>query len=228
MSVKRISIKLEDSEQILLNIEALTNARPNEVLNAFRQLFEEKLEQSSLEKRSVIKFGKYSPLADYLANSKDITLDLSFAEIENILGRPLPDSAEGYRAWWANDVTHSQARAWIGVGWQTSEVDLEARQVKFVFVENEKELDYMTKFKNMNVKFKTLGGLNITSNGNEYLECDTSEGTIAVWGSAQNRKNIELLQQQALPCEASISCIPSNWPKHVYWVPELTQIVVKD
>ena len=33
--------------------------------------------------------------------------------------------------WWANDKTHSQARAWIGAGWKVAAVNIEAETVTF-------------------------------------------------------------------------------------------------
>ena len=69
-----------------------------------------------------------------------------------------------------------------------------------------------------------IGVLRTTSNGNSYLECQTQVGQIAVWGSAINRRNISLLQQQQVPFEAVMSCIPGRWAQHSYWVPEGTVI----
>jgi hypothetical protein len=59
---------------------------------------------------------------------------LDFQEVERILGRALPKSAGDYQAWWANDPTHSQAKAWLEVGWQTENLNLHGRTVEFVRV----------------------------------------------------------------------------------------------
>jgi len=40
-------------------------------------------------------------------------------KIEAASGFKLPASACTYRAWRANDVTHSQASAWLKAGWST-------------------------------------------------------------------------------------------------------------
>lgn len=71
---------------------------------------------------------------------------------------------------------------------------------------------------------RRVGVMRTTSNGNSYLECQTQVGQIAVWGSAVNRRNISLLQQQQAPFEAVMSCIPGRWAQHSYWVPEGTVI----
>lgn len=75
----------------------------------------------------------YAPLAEHLADLSAVTAQLSFAQIEHILGRSLPASARRHRAWWANDArgTHGQARAWMGAGWLVDTVDLNAATVRF-------------------------------------------------------------------------------------------------
>ena len=44
---------------------------------------------------------------------------LTHANIEEILGAPLPPSAKRRRAWWGNeaDATHVQRRSWLHSGW---------------------------------------------------------------------------------------------------------------
>ena len=57
-------------------------------------------------------------------------ITLSFAQVESILGFPLPKSAYTYNAWWANG-GHSQAAAWMNVGYQVAGVDLRMKSVIF-------------------------------------------------------------------------------------------------
>jgi hypothetical protein len=77
--------------------------------------------------------SSYKPLADYLSRKKGDQWDASFEEVERALGRPLPQSAYRYNAWWANQVGpgHSQTQGWRSVGWRTSKLDLERRRVRF-------------------------------------------------------------------------------------------------
>jgi len=76
--------------------------------------------------------SKYSGLAKYLSNLKETEVVLSFAEIERILGFPLPESARKLRMWWGNDQTHSQASAgWLAVGCVVEDVDFKNETVKF-------------------------------------------------------------------------------------------------
>jgi hypothetical protein len=51
----------------------------------------------------------YQPLSEYLAGQRRNELSLSFAEVEAILGCPLPYSAYAGN-WWTNTRTRPQAR----------------------------------------------------------------------------------------------------------------------
>ncbi len=76
--------------------------------------------------------GKYEPLALYLENRTEEIWDARFAEIERVLGFPLPRSAHDHPAWWANqEPGHSQTQGWRSAGWETSRVDLAAKKVRF-------------------------------------------------------------------------------------------------
>lgn len=48
-----------------------------------------------------------------------------------MLGCDLPLSARDHRPWWANDRSHSQARAWMEAGWKTTNVDMAAETLVF-------------------------------------------------------------------------------------------------
>ena len=61
---------------------------------------------------------KYEPLAEFLGSHKGDSCTLALAEIERIIAKPLPRSARTHPAWWGNDGTHSQARAWMEAGWR--------------------------------------------------------------------------------------------------------------
>ena len=62
---------------------------------------------------------------------------LPFAEIEEIIGKPLPPSAHKHPAWWANDSTgsHTHARAWMRAGWKVDHIDLANEYVEFSVAE---------------------------------------------------------------------------------------------
>jgi DNA-binding XRE family transcriptional regulator len=75
--------------------------------------------------------SKYYPLFEYLRQQPDtVPLELSFAEIEAILGQPLPPSAATTRAWWANSQS-TQALAWQETGWLVDYPNLDEKIVTF-------------------------------------------------------------------------------------------------
>lgn len=77
--------------------------------------------------------SKYKPLERYLRTAGRARLPLTFAQIEKIVGGPLPASARRYPAWWSNNEgTHVQAQAWLESGYKTYQVDIEAEKLIFV------------------------------------------------------------------------------------------------
>lgn len=77
--------------------------------------------------------AKYDPLFQYLCSSGDEDVELTFDEIERLVG-PLPASATAHTAWWANEAEgtrHVQAKAWIDAGREVVAVDRRARRVRF-------------------------------------------------------------------------------------------------
>jgi len=78
--------------------------------------------------------AKYEPLERHLLGlDRIVEHTLSFAQVEQILGCPLPPSARTYQAWWANQrgAGHTQAHSWMGAGWHTGDLDLKSKRVTF-------------------------------------------------------------------------------------------------
>lgn len=76
--------------------------------------------------------SKYEPLTHYLKRQHGQEHALTFAQVEAIIVGRLPPSAYKHRAWWSNNPQgHVMAQAWVNAGWETSEVDMEARQLVF-------------------------------------------------------------------------------------------------
>lgn len=75
----------------------------------------------------------YEPLTRFLMSRSDAVWEADFSEIEKVLGRRLPESAYDHRTWWGNRKAgnHGHANAWRDAGWQTKEVDVERRKVRF-------------------------------------------------------------------------------------------------
>ena len=82
----------------------------------------------------MIQKSKYEKLARYLEKRDEEKLNLTFKEIETILGEPLPEAAKR-RAWWANSATNNHAlNGWMDVGWQTANVDMKKQILDFIKV----------------------------------------------------------------------------------------------
>ena len=75
---------------------------------------------------------KYSPLGEYLVKQPEVSIALTFQEIEQILGFHLPHSAYNHRAWWANSRSHPQAYSWLNVGWKVNKVDLKEKTASLI------------------------------------------------------------------------------------------------
>lgn len=74
--------------------------------------------------------SRYDPLNEYLRNVSYDNIDLSFSDIENILGFKLPSSAYKYNAWWANG-GHSQAHAWLNAGYKVERLNILEQKATF-------------------------------------------------------------------------------------------------
>lgn len=84
-----------------------------------------------------VSIGKYWKLFDTLNSNSKTNISLSYQEIEKILDFKLPPSAYKHRPWWANDKSHTHAKAWLNAGWKVDKVILGS---------------YVLFFKNKNVK----------------------------------------------------------------------------
>lgn len=84
---------------------------------------------------------KYRFLSDFLYESSQPSIKLSYEEIEEILGFSLPNSAIAHRAFWANTNTHSIALSWLSVGYEVVEINLEE---KYIIFEKKRSYDVMT------------------------------------------------------------------------------------
>jgi hypothetical protein len=73
--------------------------------------------------------GKYKPLSERLAGHPGDEWRASLAEIEEVLGFPLPRAARAH-AWWAGPDDKPHARAWTAGGWR-AEMDQASGAVTF-------------------------------------------------------------------------------------------------
>lgn len=76
--------------------------------------------------------SRYDKLSEFLSNQNISTQRMTFHEVEEILGLPLPNSAYKYQAWWANNpIPNRQSYAWLSAGWETEDLDLAGQKVTF-------------------------------------------------------------------------------------------------
>ena len=78
--------------------------------------------------------GKYKSLYQYLENRYANTVILTFAQIEDLLGFTLPDSARVHQEWSANEdpntTRHPHSRSWT-LASRTATPNLQAQTVVF-------------------------------------------------------------------------------------------------
>ena len=75
--------------------------------------------------------SKYKALSEFLYESWEKRIVLSYAELENILGFSLPTSAHNLpQSYWANTEYHTYAKSWLKLGYK-AKVDAENKQVCF-------------------------------------------------------------------------------------------------
>ncbi len=80
--------------------------------------------------------GKYSPLGEFLNSQNSNHIPMTFAEIERILGAPLPASKQ-YPAWWSNNTSNNvMTRQWLDAGYQTESVNIAGEKLVFRRVRN--------------------------------------------------------------------------------------------
>ncbi|MHA1523500.1 MAG: DUF7662 domain-containing protein [Alphaproteobacteria bacterium] len=76
--------------------------------------------------------SKYDPLGHFLAAQPLNKVPMTFAEIEKVLGFPLPGKSPTYRAWWSNNPQNNQmTKVWLEAGFQSEKVDLASAKLVF-------------------------------------------------------------------------------------------------
>jgi len=77
--------------------------------------------------------SKYDPLREHLRLNGSSRIEMTFAQIEAIVGG-LPQSAYEHKAWWSNEQggNHVQAHAWMAAGYRTEDPDTIRKRVRFV------------------------------------------------------------------------------------------------
>lgn len=77
--------------------------------------------------------SKYKPLEEYLSRSQEHSIKLTFKQVEEIIGTPLPPSATRYRGWWSNNPHNGViAHSWLNAGYKSAQVDMKSQTLFFV------------------------------------------------------------------------------------------------
>jgi hypothetical protein len=75
--------------------------------------------------------GKYDPLKSFLVSQPGDHIRMTFGDIEQVLGSPLPNSKK-YPAWWSNNPSNNtMTHAWLDAGFSTEQVDTAAERLVF-------------------------------------------------------------------------------------------------
>jgi hypothetical protein len=113
-----------DTNSIILELLSRIKVLENKVEVLEKKLIEEQKEDLNKSKKPAFPVekisDKYRALAEYLYESWEKKIVLTYAEIENILTFKLPSTAYNLpRTYWANTLTHTYATSWMLVGYKT-------------------------------------------------------------------------------------------------------------
>lgn len=75
--------------------------------------------------------GRYAPFYRYLLAAPTDFLELTFEQIEGLLGTKLPPSARVHRPAWANSYGSLLGRVWLSAGWRLAAIDMRKEVVRF-------------------------------------------------------------------------------------------------
>lgn len=82
---------------------------------------------------AVIRHGQYQRLERHLRAAGRPRVEMTFAEVAQVIGERLPDSAYQHPAWWGSDPGHTQS-VWLDAGY-TASPNLTAQKVTFTKVQ---------------------------------------------------------------------------------------------
>ncbi len=81
--------------------------------------------------------SKYEALGQFLKERREAQVAMTFAEIERLIGAPLPPSAHRHRPWWSNNGANSAlTRVWLDAGFKSEQVDMAGQKLVFRRVNN--------------------------------------------------------------------------------------------
>lgn len=76
--------------------------------------------------------GKYRPLGEFLRKQGRAEIQLTFAQIERIVGGRLPTKSQQNRAWWSNNPSNNvMTKEWLAAGFRSERVDIARKRLVF-------------------------------------------------------------------------------------------------
>ena len=121
MEYSQIILEMLERIKVLENEVKELKSRNNAPTNQIQR-------NTQLDKVSI----KYRKLAEFLLASGETRVQLTYSQIESILGFALPDTARNFpKSYWANTETHSYSSSWMAVGYKTR-VDVDTNTVTFI------------------------------------------------------------------------------------------------
>ena len=112
--------RIDELEKRVAQLEEKINVEQKSVSYAERPAFPTECANS-----------KYKALSEFLYESWEKRIVLSYEELENILGFSLPASAHNLpQSYWANTEYHTYAKSWLKLGYK-AKVDAENKKVIF-------------------------------------------------------------------------------------------------
>jgi CBS domain-containing protein len=110
--------------------------------------------------------SRYAPLALFLQSlpAEQDKVEMTFGQIEQLIGGDLPRISRIHRSWWANNsASHVQSLQWLGAGWRVSSVNMSRERVTFTRV-REREQAYIEFYSSLLSEVRDLSGMPVRTN----------------------------------------------------------------
>lgn len=119
-------------------------------MNINDTLYENKKDKIQ-ERVKLVRDSKFLEFEQFLVNSKQEYIELTFEQIEDILGIKLSPSAYTYGAYWYLSPTHTFPRTWLNAGYNMDKLDIRAEKVSFLRVGSEQIINNTNQRKDLKV-----------------------------------------------------------------------------
>ena len=115
--------RIDELEKRVVQLEERLNMQQNSVSYIERPAFPAECANS-----------KYKALSEFLYESREKKIELSYEQLEDVLGFSLPASAHNLpQSYWANTEYHTYAKSWLKLGYKAK---VDAGNKKVIFERN--------------------------------------------------------------------------------------------